>query len=263
MQIGQLFLDGCILCSDVAILGTFIAVILQIKNARSTVGMSLQTLIAVVSSRNLHLCSHWLGIHYRPQEISAAPYFVFDIVNAGLGIGCIVIFLALVETYEKEKDNFGLALFERLDLIPKSGLFSSRPLLGASFIYGATIILACIWSFFRAPATSWYMTYFCCVYEMMCMLALLPQMWMFHKEKLVSQLLGTFVVMVALNRMCTLTFWLSYTWVNPWSAPANRGTQILTELLNLAVLADFLFYWARSKLRGDTVIKVGSFDESV
>jgi hypothetical protein len=263
MGLGNLFLDGCIISSDVCILGTFAAVFLQLFTSQSAEGMSLQTLIAVVTSRSLHLLSHWLGIHYRPTQIWSSLYFLFDIVNAAVGIGCISIFMVHKGSYDEEKDNFGIHIFDRFQLIPKSGPLASRPVLAASFVYAVTVILAFFWSFFRTSAGSWYLNYFCCVYEVMCMVALIPQLWMFHKDKWVSQLLGWFVVMVAANRVCTLTFWLSYTWVNPWSSPANRGTQILTELLNLAVLADFLFYWARAKLRGEKRIRVGSFHDEV
>jgi len=259
MLFGQLFLDGCIMSSDVAILGTFLAVFLQLKTTQSCQGMSLQTLIAVVSARVLHLCSHWFNIHYRPQELPASMYFGFDIINAAIGIGCIMIFTVHKETYEMEKDNFGIHIFDRFQLTPKSGLFASRPVLAASFVYGVTLVLAFFWSFVRVSAGSWSVNYFCCVYEVMCMLALIPQLWMFHQDKWVSQLLSWFVVMVALNRVCTLTFWISYPWVNPWSSPANRGIQIFTELLNLAVLGDFLFYWVRAKIRGEKRIRVGSW----
>lgn len=259
MGFGQFWLDGCIIFSDFAILGTFAAVVLQLKESKSCVGMSLQTLIAVVSSRELHLCSHWLGIHYRPQELPMFLYYTMDILNAGVGIACIVMFWSLKSTYETDKDSFGIEFFDRFQLVPKTGFFSSRPLIAASFIYTVTLILAFFWSFIRASAGDWSLNYFCCLYEVMCMVALIPQLWMFHKDKWVTSLLGWFVVMVAANRVCTLTFWVTYTWVNPWSTPANRTTQIITELLNIAVLGDFLFYWGRAKMRGESRIRVGSW----
>merc|ERR1712183_976295 len=126
--------------------------------------MSLQTLVAIVSARVLHLFSHWLGIHYKPQDIPFPVYFTFDIVNSGMGIGCIMLFLCHRSTYEMEKDNFGLQLFDKFGLTPKAGLFSSRPVLAASFIYVATVALAFLWSFVRTSAGSWGLNYFCCVY---------------------------------------------------------------------------------------------------
>merc|ERR1719321_1838974 len=103
------------------------------------------------------------------------------------------------------------------------------------------------------------LSFFICLYEALCMVALIPQLWMFHQDKWVNQLLATFVVMVALNRVCTLTFWISYTWVNPWNTPANRRIQIITEVGNLLVLSDFLYYWIRAKMRGESRVRVGSF----
>jgi len=214
--------------------------------------MSLQTLICQVTARCLHLLSHWFEIHYRPVEIPFALYFGFDVVSAVSGIGCITMFMKVKSTYESEKDNFGITIFDCL--VPKTGILSSRPIRASIFIYIVAVILAFFWSFFRQSPGTWGTGYFCCVYEVMCAVALIPQLWMFHKEKTVSPLLGWFVVFVALNRCCTLSFWVTFTWVNPWNTPANRFTQIVTELANLLLLGDFLFYWARAKIRGESIV---------
>ena len=67
----------------------------------------------------------------------------------------------------------------------------------------------------------------------------------------VSQLLGRFVVVVAVSRAFTGIFWLSYPWIAPYGVPLNRTTQLCTEALNILVLANFL-----STLRGDTRIRI-------
>eukprot|EP00929_Paragymnodinium_shiwhaense_P040415 TRINITY_DN21106_c0_g1_i1.p1 TRINITY_DN21106_c0_g1~~TRINITY_DN21106_c0_g1_i1.p1 ORF type:complete len:263 (+),score=43.64 TRINITY_DN21106_c0_g1_i1:112-900(+) len=258
MGVGSLWLDSCIMFSDMAIFGTFAAVFSQLNGKRSAEGMSLQTLIAVVSARVIHLGSQLLGIHYRPTDFPSSIYLFSDIVNAAAGVACIALFVKCRSTYEVEKDNFGIHLFDRLKLVPEKGFFANRTVLAGCLIYAVTFALAFLWSLVRKSSGAWHVNYYCCIYEALCMVALIPQLWMFHQDKLVNQLLGTFVVMVALNRLCTLAFWVTYTWVNPWSAPANRGIQIFTELLNLAVLADFLYYWARAKLRGETRIRIGT-----
>mmetsp|Transcript_66207 Transcript_66207/g.175408 ORF Transcript_66207/g.175408 Transcript_66207/m.175408 type:complete len:264 (-) Transcript_66207:475-1266(-) len=262
MKWGLFFLDGCIVGSDLSITCTFVALILQMRSAKSAEGLSLQTLIAVVTSRILHFFSQSVGIHYRPNVLPSDMYYMFDVVNVVVGLGCIALFMKHRATYEVDKDNFGLQLFERFDLLPRSGPFANRSLLAASFIYVITGALAFLWSCFRRSSGSWKVTLLCCSYEAMCVLSLLPQLWMFHQDKWVSQLLGRFVVMVAVSRACTGMFWLSYPWIVPYGVPLNRTTQLCTEALNILVLADFLFYFIRSTLRGDKRIRVGSeFDK--
>ena len=39
--------------------------------------------------------------------------------------------------------------------------------------------------------------------------------------------------------------------------PDNRGIQMASEMLNLLILSDFLFYWVRSKVRGEKDIIIG------
>jgi hypothetical protein len=263
MGIGSMFLDGCIISSDLAIAGTFGSLLMLLHSKSSAAGLSLQTLIAVVTARVLHLGSQYFGIHYRPAELPTVLFSAFDVMNASAGIACILLFNKFRTTYEVEKDNFGIQLFDKLDLVPKKGLLSNRPFFAATFIYGLTLVLALFWSFVRTTSGSWAMNYYCCVYEALCTVALFPQLWMFHQDKWVNQLLATFVVCVAVNRLCTLTFWLSYTWVNPWSAPANRTIQIFIEFVNLAVLADFLYYWLRAKLRGETRVRIGTWQPDV
>merc|ERR1712032_342311 len=48
-MIGTCWLDGLILCSDIAIGGTFVTVFEQLRRTKSSAGISLQTLIAIVS----------------------------------------------------------------------------------------------------------------------------------------------------------------------------------------------------------------------
>jgi hypothetical protein len=258
MNWGSLFLDLCIVASDLSISCTFLAIVFQMKAARSAQGLSFQTLNAVVFSRMLHFMSIYAGIHYKPNELPTQLYYFFDVVNVLLGLGCVGLFLKHLGTYEGEKDNFGIQLFEKFDLLPRSGPLSNRSLLAASFIYALSGLFAFMWSFVRRSIGSWWGSFLICSYEATCALALLPQMWMFHTDKWVSQLLGTFVVMVAVSRACTFTFWLSIAWIRPYSIPLNRTTQLCTEAVNILVLADFLFYFVRSKLRGEKRIRIGS-----
>jgi len=255
---GQLFLDCLILSSDFCTCGVFVTLILKLQQSKSAVGLSLQSLCTIVSARTLHLVSHGISLHYVPVVL---PWIIFpclDVVNACLGFALLGAFMTLFySTYEKEKDNFGIHFFQKFNLLPRSGPLSEGPLPASLFLYTGIAVMALIWYFLRKSPHSFGVSYFCCFYEVMGAVALIPQLWMFHKDKRVSPLLANFVVLTAVNRLCTLSFWVVYPWVNYWRYPDNRGIQMMSETLNILILSDFLFYWVRAKIRGDKEIIIG------
>jgi len=258
MFLGQLYLDGLIFTSDLCTFGTFISLAWKLHKSKSAAGLSLQTLVTVVGARSLHLLSHVMRLHYLPAVIPWLLYPSMDVVNAAAGILLLTSFVLLYyRTYEREKDNFGVAVLQKLDLLPKSGNLSNSPLLASGFLYACIAVLALIWYSVRRSNHSFAVSYFCCFYEVMGAVALIPQLVMFQKDKRVSPALANFVVLTAVNRLCTLIFWISYPWVYTWRYPDNRGIQMISEVLNLLILSDFLFYWARSQIRGDKEVIIG------
>lgn len=258
MRYGELFLDLLIHCSDLCIGGTFVVVFLKLQKSKSASGLSLQTLATVVGARVLHLISHIIGLHYSPNVL---PWFIFptiDVISAAVGVALLVSFsLFYYPSYEKEKDDFGIHVFERFNLLSKTSPLRTSPFVAASFLYAVVAVVALAWYFVRRSQHTFWVSYFCCYYEAMGAVALIPQLWMFQKDRRVSPLLAYFVVLTALNRLCTLCFWISYPRVFYWRYPDNRGIQMASETLNLLILSDFLFYWIRSKLRGDSEIILG------
>lgn len=192
------------------------------------------------------------------------PYFIFgclDVTNAILGVSLLVCFYAyFYSSYEKEKDCFGIEVFQKFNLLPQSGPLSAGPFVGGIFLYIVIAVLALSWYFVRRSPHTFWVSYFCCFYEVMGAVALFPQLIMFHRDKRVSPLLANFVVLTAVNRLCTLTFWVLYPYVYLWRYPDNRGIQMASETLNILILADFLFYWVRSKVRGDSEVIIGDLD---
>jgi len=258
MMFGMFVLDALILGSDVAMGGTFLAVFQKLRKTGSSAGLSLQTLVAILSARMLHLASHRIGLHYTPNVIPFTLFFLTDIVNLLAGLTCLFFLVNFYySTYEVEKDNFGIQLFERFNLLPKSGPLRHKPEVAASFLYIVVAIAAFGWYYARPKFPSFAIGYFCCFFEAMSAVALVPQLWMFNKDKRVSPLLANFVVLIAVGRVCTLTFWSAYPLVFPWRVPQNRSIQMISESLNLLILSDFLFYWARSKIRGEKEIILG------
>ncbi|CAK9077133.1 unnamed protein product [Durusdinium trenchii] len=255
MQWGEVFLDLLILCSDLCLCGTFVVVFLQLRKRRSAAGLSLQTLATVVGARVIHLISHNIQLHYSPNVFPWFIYPMMDVVSACAGVALLVSFcLYYYPSYEKEKDNFGIHIFERFELIGKNSPLKTSPFLAASFLYAVVAVMAVMWFLVRKSQRSFLVSYFCCYYEAMGAVALIPQLWMFHQDKRVSPLLANFVVLTAMHRFFTLAFWISYPRVFYWRYPDNRGIQMASETLNILILSDFLFYWARSKIRGDSEV---------
>jgi len=256
----KLLFDSLIVGSDVATFGAFAAVLWRMKTTRSASGLSLQSLVAILTLRVLHMCSHMWSMHYVPKALWMFPFKILDVAVVVAGITCVVALLTkYYSSYEVEKDNFGIQLFDRWDLLPRDGSFRLRPLAAASFLYIVAGVVAVLWSLVRNSTA--YSNY-TCFNEAMSAVALLPQLWMFQHDKRVDSQLASFVVMIAVNRLCTLLFWTGLPILVKWAVPTNRPIQMALEALNLLILADFLYYWGRAKLRGDKEI-VLSFDECV
>lgn len=262
-SLSDLVFDSLILGSDVSSAGAFAAVFVKLRSSQSAAGLSLQSLVAVLSVRFLHLCSHLMKLHYTPKVLPKILYPWLDAGVVASGFACIVLLLTrYFSTYEVEKDNFGIQLFDKLQLMPQNGPRWLRPAAASSFLYFAIILVAFLWSLVRQSLPNFKITCYCCLYEAGSAVALLPQLWMFHKDKRVPSLLATFVVLVAAGRLCTFLFWWIYPWVYRWNIPTNRGIQMFLEGGNLLILSDFLFYWARAKLRGEQEV-VLSLDPDV
>lgn len=258
MRLGELCLDGLIHASDLCIGGTFVFIFLKLRQSKSAAGLSLQTLCTVVGARVLHLISHVIGLHYQPAVMPWVVFPILDILNAIMGASLLVVFvLYFSRSYEKEKDNFGIHVFEKLKLVAPGSPLLTSPIMAASFLYSVVAVLALLWYCVRRSNNTFFVSYFCCYYEVMGAVALIPQLWMFHQDKRVSPLLANFVLLTALNRVCTLCFWIFYPRVYYWRYPDNRGIQMVSETLNILILSDFIFYWARSKLRGDKEVILG------
>merc|ERR1711879_1123147 len=146
---------------------------------------------------------------------------------------------------------------EKMGLLQKGVTLFHRNVVAMSFLYTVIAIMALLWYFVRRSHHSFALSYFCCFYEAMSAVALIPQLWMFHQDKRVQPLLANFVVLTAMSRVCTLNFWIAYPWVYHWSYPDNRGIQMTSGVLNILILSDFLFYWVRAKLRGQSEVVIG------
>ena len=246
------FLDIAILLSDMSILASFVALYLQVKNRKSAMGVSLQTVGAVSAARGLHLLSHPLGLHFVPDTLPFALSVLMDYANAIFG-GFVLLYIIRnhLATYESEKDSFSQNFLIRLGFDRKI-VYKMR----YGFVYLIAAVVAIIWYFIRRSNQSFFTSYFCCYYEALCAVALLPQLWMFQQDRVVSPQLANFVALTAANRFFTLIFWFSYPYVYWNRYPDNRGVQMTSEVLNLIILSDFLYYFIRARMKGQQIVVI-------
>lgn len=248
---GPLLLDSLVLASDFALTSAFAAVISKFRSSRSSAGLSLQSLTAIVGARSLHIFSHALGLHYRPIVLYPAIFLSIDLANAALGLACLYLLaIKFYNSYDGEKDSFGIQVFERLGCLPKTGPLSRRPLAASLVLYVSVMILALAWYCVR-ESRSFTHGYFTCFYEALFAVALLPQLWMFQQEKRVPSSMAAFVIAVAASRLCVLGFWACFPLVYPTLNPSNRGIQMASETVNVLILSDFIFHWAKSMMKGE------------
>ena len=257
-------IDVLIISSDASLCMAFMAVLYQVRTKRSAQGLSLQTLSLVVTARVLHLLSHPFDLHFEPSMLPSWLYSLLDVASAFLG--CFVLWWVsqhALDTYEGSKDTFGESLMRRFIWpdAPSEGI--PLVLVRAGFSWLIALVLALIWWALRRSPQSFLASYFACVYEVLGAISLLPQLYMFQKDRVASPQLANFVVLIALNRLCTLGFWIVYPWVYYWRYPDNRGIQMLSEFINILIISDFLFYYVRAKIRGEGFVRIPVREELV
>jgi len=252
---GKLMLDVTILASDVSLLLSLASLFAQLRRTRTAKGISLFSLALIVTSRCLHSLSHPVfGLHFMPTVLPMAFFLFMDVLNAILGISVIALFVkSYWQTYEIENDDFTAVFLKRL------GIDS----VAARWIFLHTVIMvsAIAWNQFRRGSHFKVASaFFCSYYEVLGFFALLPQLWMFQRDKVVSQALGNFVGFTALHRCFTLLFWVLFPVVYRSRVLDNRIIQMVSEVVNLLVLSDFLYYYIRAKVRGEKEITIRDFD---
>lgn len=192
----------------------------------------------------------------------ALPLFV-DIVGALLAIFCTCCLLSnrLFATYQNDRDDFGVQIFERLNFRPTSGLLRHRPILGACFFYFVVAMSAAVWHSVQG-GRSRFVGYISCFTDVLGAMALLPQIWMFHKEKRAPAHLATLVLLIVSARMCIVQHIILRAIVYGRTVFLTNVMQLLSrETMFILIFADFLYFFARSKARGekDIILEIDSF----
>ncbi|CAK0908054.1 unnamed protein product [Prorocentrum cordatum] len=156
----------------------------------------------------------------------------------------------------------GIQIYDKLGLLPKANKQEPgsyrRNFVAMSFLYVVITAMALVWYCIRRSPSTFAVSYYCCFYEVMSAMALIPQLWMFHQDTRVQPLLANFVVLTAMSRVFVLSFWVAYPWVYYWSNPDNRGIQMASEDVNVDSLTKTLEQLVTKLSGGPTNTAIGN-----
>eukprot|EP00397_Hematodinium_sp_SG-2012_P022715 GEMP01023554.1.p1 GENE.GEMP01023554.1~~GEMP01023554.1.p1 ORF type:complete len:298 (+),score=22.12 GEMP01023554.1:100-894(+) len=248
-------MDLSVVMTDLMLTFSLISLLRQVQSATGVQGVSLMSVVATVFGRGLHsLAGGFFEIHYRTKVIPFEVCLGFDYLNAVLGV--VVLFYILVtyrKIYDHTNDNFGGIFLApcNMDTAPMRWFLFSMLVA----VYTVSLILVNESSFDLVS-----------IYASSCdafgFVALLPQLWMFHKEKTVSFQLGNFVFFIICHRLFVIVFYtLYYTTFRLTSASLIK--HVAFEFFNILIAADFVYFYIRAKLRGDRQINISEIDDRV
>ncbi|KAF7456423.1 ER lumen protein retaining receptor [Cryptosporidium felis] len=259
-------LDLINLATAISWLLAYIALFIKISRERNIFGLSLQTLLALVVAECNHvLITIVLSSHFNVNL--GIDFYFCDCLTAIISIATFIYIINnYYETYERNRDNFGLNISnqiirliscyypnEEAKGINKYHYISQKyhwlVIYLLNFFFGTTIFL------FRKssipPLVSVWESYM----DSLLTIALLPQVFMFYNKRprKVSSLLAHFVVFILLARSLMLLYWILYPLFREIVIPGRR-LHIFSESLNVLFLSQFLFYFIKSKLLGEKSI---------
>uniref|UniRef100_A0A0G4F9T4 ER lumen protein-retaining receptor n=1 Tax=Chromera velia CCMP2878 TaxID=1169474 RepID=A0A0G4F9T4_9ALVE len=223
----------------------YVIIIWKVKKDRSAAGISLQSLFALFLSEFnnvvLQVILAWtynfsLGLAFWICDVSTSILSFFSWYH---------IFTKYYSSYEKDRDTFGLKFCRVLPNNLGKKVY-------AFFLYFVAFVITIPLFIFRRTRLPTLYSLYECFDDTMLALALIPQLYMFYnrRPRRVSSLLGHFVVLLFIARLCALSYWLTYPIFHSGAIP-SRGLHICTELFNLLILLDFLYYYLVAAVKGE------------
>jgi len=232
----------------------YIALLQKLRRDRSAIGLSMQTLTALVISE----CNTLIIIllFYLLNHIEFGIGFVLcDVATVVVSAWTLlIIHRKFSNSYEEDRDVFGMKFClcspkARQQIRGKRSLFQRRMHWGFLYILSAALALPIF--FLRRQSMPHWLSYFECFDDVLAALALLPQLFMFYSKRprRVSQLLGRFVIFLLLARVCSFAFWLTDPLFRIKTIP-GRGVHLVSELMNVAILSNFTYYYFTASYKG-------------
>eukprot|EP01068_Selenidium_serpulae_P017609 Selendium_serpulae@DN638_c0_g1_i1.p1 len=239
-----LLLEGFNYASALSWFVAYVVLMRQVSKEKSILGISLQCLTAlVVAEINSLLVTITLALH-QGLELGADVLLCGWVTTLTSIAALYATSSKMSNTYEEECDNFGKFMCP-----VKTGIRRIDRRIHWLSLYIICGLLSLPMAFVRRRGDVIPIALGCweCFDDLLLALALLPQLAMFYQKRprKVSRPLGLFVVFLLGARLSTLFYWL----ITPLATginPPGRGVHISTELLNIAILIDFLYYFAKS-----------------
>eukprot|EP00922_Rhytidocystis_sp_ex-Travisia-forbesii_P005268 GHVS01007682.1.p1 GENE.GHVS01007682.1~~GHVS01007682.1.p1 ORF type:complete len:357 (+),score=55.77 GHVS01007682.1:243-1313(+) len=230
----------------------YAALLQKLRRERSALGLSLQTLFALVFVEVNNVILIVSLAVYLGKPVFQLDFWIVDCTTAIMSAYTFAyVYRNFFASYEKQKDTFGRKL---------CSVFCCFQTLTEHyyglFLYVLSALIALPIFLFRhtAPSsssTSSILSFWECFDDSVLSIALLPQLFMFYNKRprKVNALLGRFVVCLLLARALAFAYWLTFPLFH--AVPQRgRGVHLFTEALNLLILSDFVFYYIKAKLKG-------------
>merc|ERR550537_1347187 len=230
--------------SSMCMFMSFVLTTIKVAAQDSAAGISVRSLEMFALAIFTRLCSTLFIVGYLPDDLSGHQVFQFFDVSS---LAAVIRLLYVIhhkhqDTYDEKNDLHGIAW-----MIPASFLlaFFVHPTLNRSIVFD-TIYTAST------------------VLDTWCML---PQLYMMMNQGgRVCDLLSRFVVLQFISRVCIVIFWAD-AWeeladgyydtpgeIHPGGANIQGKMFMGLAITQLLICADFLIYWVKSLLEGDSSV---------
>lgn len=264
------FIDVLNFATAVSWFFAYLSLFFKLKREKNIIGLSLQTiLILVVAECNHVLITIILSSHYHVKL--GLDFYLCDFSTALLSLATFTyIYSNFYETYEKNRDTFGLNITNLLvgyiskangddayDSKKRNRVHPTSKNIFWLAIYVINFFIGSIIFLFRKSSSPPLISFWESYMDSLLSLALLPQIYMFYNKKprKVSSPLAHFVAFILLARMLMLLYWILYP-LFKYSIVPGRRLHIFSESLNVIFLSHFMYHFLRSKFLGESDVSL-------
>jgi len=255
-----------LLGADIASISSFLIVLRYLFRKRAFPGLSIQSLTCAAIVRVLHLLGHAFHrahiTHWRPQSFPIWVYVFADAAAAMAGAAAVVVAVTfrLWRLHENcvrpnVQDTCGDGILGML--------FGPRALAWRQMDWMALYAIACAlssaWMLVRTPHVREpggdsfgdnVLTFLAALQEVLGAMWVIPQLLVFHREKVVYRPFARYVAMATIERVLMLVFHAIRALVKPWERQ-NVGIQVWCEAANVVMLSRFSIAFLRAGILGD------------
>ncbi|KAH8741098.1 hypothetical protein FG386_001650 [Cryptosporidium ryanae] len=256
------FLDIVNIATAVSWFFAYLTLLIKIRRNNNVIGLSLQTLVILVIAE----CNHvmiTLALSFYFGATLGIDFYLCDCTTAILSVTTLICILKnYSELYERERDNFGanianyalrlLSISEYKTVSKKCEHEYFNPLAVKYCwlsIYLVNIFISIAIFAFRKSNLPTFISFWESYMDGLSSIALLPQLHMFFNKRprKVPPILIQFVSFILLARLLMLLYWLLYPLFREVVFP-GRVLHILSELMNVLFLINFVFYNIKSRI---------------